>query len=151
MSPNYNVYRALYPRVINMKFTNPVIGQRLRTDNGPTLIVYGHSAPCVQQLGQLSRNEIISPDVTEGEKMRQRESSRAQRQGAVKVERDASKRKNEREILRNLDWCHVALGDLKVRDGRNGERVQKKIDIDREKGREGERREHAVTARFEAA
>jgi len=35
-----------------------------------------------------------------------------------------SKRKRERrerEVVRNLDWCHVALGDLKVREGRGGE------------------------------
>lgn len=57
----------------------------------------------------------------------------------------------EREILRNLDWCHVALGDLKVRDGRNGESAEEDRPRQREKEREGERREHAVTARFEAA
>lgn len=38
-----------------------------------------------------------------------------EREKKIEIER-------EREILRNLDWCHVTLGDLKVRVGGEGGR-----------------------------
>lgn len=74
-----------------------------------------------------------------GRALRNRDESEIGREGKV------GEGMEERETLRNLDWCHMALGDLRVRDKVGGEwNVE-------ERDRKRDRDENAVTARSEAA